>query len=164
MAQSNESASTPSIPPALFALALHDLSIDAVHSKILELQNSIVHLLSSNAQMAPFAGEGDDVCRDAISENAGVIARIEERVQLCRAEVERRRLVWSSHGSQTPNGLETCRVGSEPSQTSSEFLENRHVAEEVARQPAPNGRLTDEELRRRLEAQMQNEEDEGVHL
>lgn len=138
-------ASTP-ITPALFAEAIKDLPLDTLYAKAAELHNSITHLLSSNIQMKPFADEGDETCKEAIVENDEVIKRFEERINLCKEEAERRGLGWSAHGS------------------NSEKVEgvNRHT--ETNGERASSGRLTDEEFRRRMEAQMDGEEEEGVHL
>ena len=47
------------IDRARFSEALQSLPIDALHSKVAELRNSIEHLRSSNEQMIPFADDGD---------------------------------------------------------------------------------------------------------
>ncbi|KAK4506361.1 hypothetical protein PRZ48_000091 [Zasmidium cellare] len=144
------------ITPELFAEAIKDLPLDTLYAKAAELQNSISHLLSSNIQMKPFADSGDSDCVEAIAENDNVIKRFEERVQLCREEAERRGLGWSKHGGNEEgvtngvNGVGGGEGGSGSGQRSS-------------------GRLTDEELRRRLEEQMGDEDgdgdgEDGVHL
>jgi hypothetical protein len=147
-----------SITPEAFALAIKDLPLENIYTKAAELQNSITHLLNSNIQMQPFAEEGDAVCRDAIRENDEVIKRMEERIGLCRSEVESRGQVWmgghttnaeGSAGDTVPNGI------------------NGHTQEATVEQPRqPSRRLDDEELRRQLEAQLgeEEEEEEGVHL
>lgn len=94
--------------------------------------------------MKPFADSGDADCVEAISENDAVIKRFEERIQLCREEAERRGLGWSAHG------------GNEEKVTNGEGVDGERVR---------NGRLTDEELRRRLEEQMgEGDGEDGVHL
>lgn len=47
------------IDRARFAEALESLPLDALHSKVAELRNSMDHLRSSNEQMMPFADDGD---------------------------------------------------------------------------------------------------------
>lgn len=47
------------IDRARFAEALESLPLDALHSKVAELRNSMHHLRTSNEQMVPFADEGD---------------------------------------------------------------------------------------------------------
>jgi hypothetical protein len=151
-----------SITPEAFALAISDLPLENIYTKAAELQNSITHLLNSNIQMQPFAEEGDFVCRDAIRENNEVIKRMEERIGLCRTEVESRGQVWmggtsiraeANEGELLPNG---------------ELLSNGvngHAQESsVEHSRQPSGRLNDEELRRQLEAQLGDDDDEGVHL
>lgn len=86
------SSSTP-ISAAAFSVAIHDLPIDALYAKAAELLNSMQHLRDSNDQMQEFAD--DEVCREAIAENGVVMARIRERVNLCKAEVEGRGLRWT---------------------------------------------------------------------
>jgi hypothetical protein len=147
-----------SITSEAFALAIKDLPLENIYTKAAELQNSITHLLTSNVQMQPFAEEGDVVCRDAIRENDEVIKRMEERIGLCRSEVESRGQVWmgghttnteGSAGDVVPNGV------------------NGHAQEANGEQPRQSsGRLNDAELRRQLEAQLgaDDDEDEGVHL
>ncbi|EAQ92589.1 hypothetical protein CHGG_00824 [Chaetomium globosum CBS 148.51] len=112
------------ISPTRFAAALTDLPLSTLHLKVLELRNSIAHLDYSNEQLRPFAegtatatatststtttappqqapssttatAEPDADCADAIRENEGVIARMQERIALVRAEVERRGLGWA---------------------------------------------------------------------
>ncbi|KAK3498200.1 hypothetical protein B0T13DRAFT_511388 [Neurospora crassa] len=99
------------ITPQAFAAALEDLPVSALHLKVLEIYNSIAHLKYSNEQLRPFAegieaplgsstGESaqnqpDPDCVEAILENEQVIARMEERVQLIKNEVERRGLSWT---------------------------------------------------------------------
>ncbi|KAI8956732.1 hypothetical protein F5Y11DRAFT_138677 [Daldinia sp. FL1419] len=95
------------INPARFAEALKDLSAESLALKVLELRNSIAHLDYSNAELKPYA-EGrasaldqqdgttqpDQDCIDAIAENEAVIARMQERIELIRTEVEGRGLSW----------------------------------------------------------------------
>lgn len=99
------------ITPARFAEAIKDLSLTTLHLKVLELRNSIAHLDYSNEQLRPFAegtaegaassppGEPDPDCADAIRENEAVVARMQERIGLVRAEVEARGLGWTEFQS-----------------------------------------------------------------
>lgn len=142
--------STHPIDPRRFALALESLPLDALHAKAAELRNSIAHLKSSNEQMLPFADEGDDDCREAMFENLAVIGRMNERIGLLRTEVEKRGMPWVEE-----NGGVDGKIDGE-----GEAI----VVNGDGRAPRqPSGRLTDEELRRQLEAQMGDEE-EGIHL
>ena len=96
---SNEA--TP-ISPARFAAALKDLPLSTLHLKAMEIRNSIAHLDYSNEQLKPFAdgteasanGRPDEDCIDAIKENEIVIARMQERIALLKAEVEGRGSSW----------------------------------------------------------------------
>ncbi|KAI0815471.1 hypothetical protein GGR55DRAFT_628968 [Xylaria sp. FL0064] len=134
------SSETQPISPARFAEALKDLPASSLALKVLELRNSIAHLDYSNAELKPFAdgttptldqrggstGEPDQDCRDAIAENEAVIARMQERIALIRAEVEGRGLNWQefqgtastssadNEGSATPRNTENgTAAGSE---------------------------------------------------
>ncbi len=68
----------------------------------MEIRNSIAHLDYSNEQLKPFAdgtdpsanGRPDQDCIDAIKENEIVIARMQERIALLKAEVETRGSSW----------------------------------------------------------------------
>jgi len=94
------------ISPARFAAALKDLPMSTLHLKAAELRNSIAHLDYSNEQLKPFAdgtsptqegGESgpDQDCVDAIRENEIVIARMQERIELLKEEVESRGGSWT---------------------------------------------------------------------
>lgn len=152
------------IEPARFAQALEALPVDSLHAKAAELLNSINHLKSSNEQMLPFADEGDQDCKDAMYENLTVIGRTRERISLIRAEVEKRGMRWfegevedaeaREKDVNMTNGdgeLVNGTVGSTANGTS-------------APPRQPSGRLTDAELRRRLEEQMGEDDEDGVHL
>ncbi|GAP82631.1 putative secondary alcohol dehydrogenase protein [Rosellinia necatrix] len=104
------SSETQPISPARFAEALKDLPASSLALKVLELRNSIAHLDYSNEELKPFAegtvptvdqhgnrseaGQPDQDCKDAIAENEAVIVRMQERIELIRAEVEGRGLSW----------------------------------------------------------------------
>src|ERR1700761_2458055 len=121
------SADAQPIDPARFALALEGLPLENLHAKAAELRNSIAHLKSSNEQMMPFADEGDDDCREAMFENLAVIGRMNERIALLRAEVEKRGMRWSE------GEVEDAKMGN------GENGAGREAAQ-------PSGRLTDDEL------------------
>ncbi|KAH9904166.1 hypothetical protein F4778DRAFT_780846 [Xylariomycetidae sp. FL2044] len=115
------SVETQPITAARFAEALKELPASSLALKVLELRNSIAHLDYSNAELKPYA-EGreptieqtqqqgssttttttttttsarpDQDCIDAIAENEAVIARMQERIDLIRIEVEDRGLSW----------------------------------------------------------------------
>ncbi|RYP02637.1 hypothetical protein DL765_010710 [Monosporascus sp. GIB2] len=111
------SADSQPISPARFAEALKDLPASSLALKVLELRNSIAFLDYSNAELKPFAegavtaldvdsnsqqqqqqqqqvGQPDQDCIDAIAENEVVIARMQERIELVRVEVQSRGLDW----------------------------------------------------------------------
>jgi hypothetical protein len=151
------------ITAAAFASALTDLPVENLYAKAFELNNSIAHLEQSNTQLKEYSDsikndaslaedvrrEGDRDCEDAIKENDVVIARQRERIGLLRAEVERRGGRWHEAGGEERDGA------------------NGHAEEVVTTGGVPGGRLTDEELRRRLEETMGSDEEEdgdGMHL
>ena len=164
------------IDPARFALALESLPLDALHAKAAEILHSINHLRSSNEQMLPFAEQGDADCRDAMFENLAVIGRMNGRVGLVKAEVERRGQRWSEgevedgHGGSKegdlPNGVVLNGNVSAGSEAASHV--NGTGGDEVPAPRAPSGRLTDEELRAQMAAHLgggdDEEDDDGVHL
>lgn len=93
-----------------FAAAIRDLPLSTLHLKAAELRNSIAHLDYSNEALRPYAypeassednddnknsAAGDPDCIDAIAENEIVIVRMQERIALLKAEVERRGASWS---------------------------------------------------------------------
>ncbi|KAG9600141.1 hypothetical protein KCU84_g5262, partial [Aureobasidium melanogenum] len=139
-----------------FAEALESLPLDALHSKVAELRNNMNHLRYSNEQMVPFADDGDQDCKDAMYENLVVISRMNERIELLRAEVEKRGMRWSEAE------VEDRQV--------SERMVNGDSASTTTTQSQPqSGRLTDEQLRAQLEARLaqdtqDDQEEEGLHL
>lgn len=150
--------STEPISPSAFAAAIHDLPLDTLHTKAAELRNSLLHLRHSNDEMLPFAEQGDQDCKEAMVENLGVINRLKERVGLLRKEVEGRGMAWTAEGEGEGEG------------DGEKAVVNGHTEVESGGPRQLSGRLTDEELRRRLEAQMGEEGDDGdgdgdgVHL
>ncbi|KAI1403067.1 hypothetical protein F4819DRAFT_452573 [Hypoxylon fuscum] len=108
------SSETQPINPARFAEALKDLPAETLALKVLELRNSIAHLDYSNAELKPYAegrapileqqgapAQPDQDCIDAIAENEAVITRMQERIELIRAEVESRGLSWREFQAKT---------------------------------------------------------------
>ncbi|KAK1973816.1 hypothetical protein LZ30DRAFT_609784 [Colletotrichum cereale] len=107
------SADTSPISPVRFAEALRELSLPTLHLKALEIRNSILHLEYSNAQLRPYAegaattldaadasaGRPDPDCVEAIRENDAVVARMQERLQIIRHEVEGRGHSWNEFRS-----------------------------------------------------------------
>lgn len=154
------SAEALPIDPTAFAEALESLPADALHLKAAEIENTLLHLRSSNAQMLEYADAGDQDCKDAIFENLGVIARMNERLRRLRAEVEKRGLTWPNE--ETGRQEQGVKVnGAVIEERQEEQTQAQHSESSVQREPS--GRLTDEELRRRLEEQL-GEDEEGVHL
>lgn len=169
------SAEARPIDPLRFAEALETLPLDALHAKAAELQNSMEQLRSSNEQMVPFADEGDQDCKDAMFENLGVITRMHERVELIKAEVEKRGMPWPSEERERGIAdVQRLRDFGMEGETGEQIVVSRPEGDgtlvngtsgrEASGRAQQSGRLTDEELRRQLEAQMGVDEEEGVHL
>jgi hypothetical protein len=134
------SSDTRPITLADFAAALEDLPVETLYTKVFEVQNSIAHLERSNKELEEYSNSvgGDVDCDTAVRENGEVIARMNERIDLVKKEVERRGQKWHE--------------GDVNGETKDE-------------QPAAGGRLTDEELQRQMEERMAEEhEEDGVHL
>lgn len=191
--------STP-ITPERFAQAIKDLPISTLHLKAAELRNSIAHLDYSNEQLKPFAegtasvpgnndGIPDQDCIDAIKENEIVIARMQERIELLKAEVESRGASWTEFLSaeEVANNDEGATDTNNTSSNGNGTFENAGEHEawrdgtfqtgtisngevRLNGPPQVNGtgvRVGDEELRRQIEERiraMSGEEDEGMHL
>ncbi|KAI5205322.1 hypothetical protein E4T39_03114 [Aureobasidium subglaciale] len=146
------------IDRARFAEALESLPIDALHSKVAELRNNMNHLRFSNEQMVPFADEGDQDCKDAMYENLIVINRMNERIEMIRAEVEKRGMRWSEAEVEDRQNSEAMVNGHATTNTS-----------QTQSSQAQSGRLTDEQLRAQLESRLaqdtqDEQEEEGLHL
>lgn len=94
--------SSESLPinPAAFAEAIKELPLSAMHSKILELRNSIAHLHRSNAELRLFLAETDETEEEKkelqgyIMENEGVVVSMSVRVELLKTELENRGQPW----------------------------------------------------------------------
>ncbi|KAL8730251.1 MAG: hypothetical protein Q9181_004735 [Wetmoreana brouardii] len=152
-----------------FAEAIAELPIDNLHAKAAEIRNSIAHLDSSNNQLRQHADDGDPDCVDAIKENEEVIARMEARINLLRNEVESRGLPWGDEEPSTLNGKLEEQSGDDRAHIGDGSSSN--VQEDAAPQSVRTrgGRLSDEELARRLRDQLNEdmrdgEDDDGVHL
>lgn len=198
------SETTLPISPARFAAALEDLPLSTLHLKAAELRNSIAHLDYSNEQLKPFASgtastitsdvttpqEPDQDCIDAIRENEIVIARMEERIDILKKEVERRGASWREfedfkegetvgNAPAAVNGSATAEEsgnmnGVTPASspwTDGTFQMGRIVNGEVimdtpSQTRQTGGSLSDVELTRRLAEQMGDDDgdDGGMHL
>ena len=162
------SAEATPISAAQFALAIQDLPVENIYSKAHEIRNSICHLERSNQQLKAYIDsiktdtslpedtrqEGDKDCSDAIHENAIVINRQKERIDLLKQEVERRGGRWHEADN-----------GGKVNGSSEESVPNGEA--QATSRGTGGGRLTDDELRRQMMERMaedDNNEDEGMHL
>ncbi|KAH8676160.1 hypothetical protein BX600DRAFT_432691 [Xylariales sp. PMI_506] len=196
------SEATP-IAPARFAEALKELPASSLALKVLELRNSIAHLDYSNSELKPYAegrataldagaatlgaGAPDQDCIDAIKENEAVIERMQERIQLIKAEVEERGLSWAEFQGKPDEEVEKEENQEQPAESTSGPNLSNGVNGHAP--PTQNGQsqqhpawtdgtfttgtiggLGDEELLRRLQErlpELQDDEDDpegGMHL
>lgn len=101
-------------------------------------------------------------------ENLVVIGRMNERIDLLRAEVEKRGMRWadaeveeqSKATNLTNSSGQLVNGDASTDQTTSTTPANTSVTASST----SSGRLTDEELMARLQERMNEDEDEGVHL
>jgi hypothetical protein len=129
------SSQTAPISPTRFAAALTDLPISALYAKAFELRNSLTHLRASNDQLAEFPDDKD--CAEAIAENEETMQRMEDRVLLIEYEVTTvRGLPWKPDGED-------------------------EVPREQAEVVVGRNRIGDEELARRLEERLREDEGEA---
>ncbi|KAI4869957.1 hypothetical protein F4820DRAFT_404678 [Hypoxylon rubiginosum] len=185
------------INPARFAEALKDLPSESLALKVAELRNSIAHLDYSNAELKPYAegraptldqqggpAQPDQDCIDAIAENEAVIARMQERIELIRKEVEGRGLSWREfQGKPDEEEAEAgTAAGSSSDAADASNLTNGvngHATNGEAEHPAWRDgtfqagtlaqlSLEDRELLRQLESRLPPDDDEdqegGMHL
>ena len=158
------SAEARSISPTRFAEALRDLPISSLYAKAAELRNSIQHLAASNAQLKEFAEAGDRDCAEAMQENDEVIQRMEHRILLLEYEVEaNRKMKWHQESGATGASATTQR---EPDMNGTNGTSGQAAeGNGGGAAPATSGTLSEEELRRRIEERMeQDNEDDGVYL
>ncbi|KAI1488605.1 hypothetical protein F5X96DRAFT_644614 [Biscogniauxia mediterranea] len=197
------SSETQPINPARFAEAIKELPASSLALKVLELRNSIAHLDYSNAELKPYAEgristleqqegstaqpvEPDQDCVDAIAENEAVIARMQERIELIRAEVEGRGLNWrefqgkaeqEASATAADNNINTEDSSAATTGNLTTGENGNGVGAETQHEAWRDGTfqtgtlrgLSDEELLRQLHNRMPTEDDEddaegGMHL
>lgn len=185
------SADALPITPARFAAALPSLPLSSLHAKAAEIHNSISHLLTSNKELEALSQDPD--CAAAIAENEEVLDRMRERLRILKAEVEGRGAVWvwsslddlaagEMKGAADVDALDAQTNGQTTGNAAAagDSQENGHapgsgVGEadgtatnvENAQQRSQSGRLTDEELARRMRGRMEelgDDDDGGMHL
>ncbi|KAL4946222.1 hypothetical protein BDV06DRAFT_218551 [Aspergillus oleicola] len=94
------SSETLPITRAAFAEAIKELTLPVLYAKTAELRNSIAHLERSNQELRQFITESceseDDKQELAgyVMENEEVKKSMDERIRLCKAEVEGRGSTW----------------------------------------------------------------------
>lgn len=100
------------ITAAVFADAIKELPLSAIHAKVSEIRNSISHLRRSNDELRSFittSCESDDDKRELesyIVENEAVITSMEERTMLLKTEVENRGQLWIEVENSTNAGTD----------------------------------------------------------
>lgn len=94
------SVETLPITPVAFAEAIKELSLPVLYAKVAELRNSVAHLQRSNQELRLFITESCESDAEKqelegyIAENEGVKGSMNERIRLCKAEVEGRGNAW----------------------------------------------------------------------
>lgn len=185
------SSESEPISPRRFAAALPDLPLSALRLKVLEIRNSMSHLLYSNAELKPFADADppDEVCADAIRENEAVMERMLGRIAALKDEVESRGARWDEFeggtagdgeagaaegnpGGETAGGEDTGAAGGAHPAWSDGTFRTGTIRLEPSGGQQTGGTLSDEELARQLAERMRALEDDdgdntaqnGVHL
>ena len=168
------SAEALPISPEQFAVALETLPVSNLYAKTFELRNSIAHLERSNAELELFMAESgrDEDCAQAVEENKQVIDRMRQRVELIKAEVEKRGARWheadaTEDSRVAVDGVTDEQLTEDEPQTREHQVSIREGRSEEDRSARPGGRLTDEQLRHQVLSQLNGEEDDeedGVHL
>lgn len=162
------SASAQPVSSGRFAEALQELPLSTLHQTAAEIRNSRAHLESSNKELKPHADDGDGVCKEAIEENEQVMARMHARLDMLKAEVERRGMPWVDEDPTKNGEVGINGDGSNIEDTGSAAVTNGQIPSTTQRQAG--GLLSDEELRRRMEERLlsgedgEGDEDDGVHL
>lgn len=94
------SIETLPITPSAFAEAIKELALPVLYAKVAELRNSITHLQRSNRELQAFITESCESEADKqeikgyVAENELVHESMNERIRLCKAEVEGRGQRW----------------------------------------------------------------------
>lgn len=94
------SSETLPITPVAFSEAIKELSLPVLYAKVAELRNSIAHLQRSNQELRLFITESCESDADKqelegyVAENEVVKGSMNERIRLCKAEVEGRGNAW----------------------------------------------------------------------
>ena len=168
------SAEALPISPEQFATALETLPVSNLYAKTFEIRNSIAHLERSNAELELFMVESgrDEDCAQAVAENKQVIDRMKQRVELIKAEVEKRGARWHEADVTEDSGV-GAEVATNGQQTEGDPQMGEHQVSvregrrDDGRSARPGGRLTDEQLRQQVLSQLEGEEEheeDGVHL
>lgn len=150
------SRETIPITASIFADAIKELPLSTVYAKVSELRNSISHLHRSNDELRSFitsSCESEDDRRELesyVSENEGVVASMQERIGLLKAEVENRGQLWI----EVENATDARTDGSQT--TSTVNGASRDATGSSAHDPS-GGSANDE-------SRNTNDGEEGVHL
>lgn len=166
------------ITPAAFAEALKSLPLSALYAKVSEIRNSIAHLQRSNAELKLFIEESTESESDKreletyITENEVVIETMNERISLCKAEVEERGQQWIELDANPEEQQNGTAEGEETTTTApvvngingtSRSETERGESEGVARAATTNG-VSSQQRAQAAEQQDVEMEEEGVFL
>src|SRR5690606_24967247 len=103
-------ATTP-ISPARYASALPSLPDDALFGEHQRLTLALSHLHRSNAELGAGEWADDPVCRQAVEDNRGVIARFEAFVGMVEGEMGKRGLRREGGEEGEANGVNGVVAG-----------------------------------------------------
>ena len=156
------SAESLPITPVAFAEAIKELTLPVLYAKVAELQNSIAHLRRSNQELRHFISESCESQADReelegyIAENDGVEKSMIERIELCKAEVERRGQTWIELGADA-NGTTS---------TEGEGEQGQPAREDSTASASMNGTSSNTEAHpaERLRDRDNDGEDDGLYL
>lgn len=173
------SSESEPISPERFAAALAELPLSALRLKVLEIRNSMSHLLYSNAELKPFADADppDEVCAEAIRENEAVMERMLVRIAALKEEVENRGARWDEFeaatagegeaaaaeqnaSGETAGGEGASAEGAHPAWSDGTFRTGT-IRLEPSGGEQTGGTLSDEELARQLAERMRALEEDG---
>lgn len=188
------SADSQPIPPAAFASALKSLPLSSVYGKVIELRNSIHHLVRSNDELKEYirvssssaatatatsASAGADTenkeLESYVLENERVIESMKRRIELCRAEVEERGQLWLDELDELADGDVHSKLSEMDEPTEVRLNGSNGTGEEIqheSRSQVPNNTSTSASMSRtsaappgrQVDVHMDEDDEEGVHL
>lgn len=161
------SSETLPITPVAFAEAIKELSLPVLYAKVAELRNSIAHLQRSNQELRLFireSCEGDSDKHELdgyIAENEVVKESMNERIRLCKAEVEGRGNAWIELD---PEANEATTTGASRGEENQEREQERPAAPGSTASAAVNGASSTTDAPTEESRGRDGDGDDGVYL